>query len=183
MPMNVMLENQQRNREWRTLKSNGDGLAEVAPAEEVGNGVVVVDVDGLSGEELEVIRRDYQEADCLLGKTCSTEPERLQQLIKQGFDGIIPAGAGTREIDCALAMARHHTERCRGLNQRVAELERKLEDRILIERAKGIIASRAQIGEEEALRRLRREARNQRRSMREIAERLLEAERMLKVDL
>jgi response regulator NasT len=183
--MNVMLQDQRRNREWRAAKTNGLGLAALAPPlmEEVGQGAVLVDIDALSGEEMDVVRRHCQEAECVLGMTSSTEPEKLQRFLQLGLDGIIPAGAGAQEIECALASARYQAKKSRGLTQRVEELERKLEDRILIERAKGVIASRARIGEEEALRRLRREARNQRRSMREIAQRLLEAERMLKADL
>lgn len=180
MPMNVMLQDQRRNGESRTPVRN-DGVAAVAlPRMAFEQGAVVVDVDALPDHELaDVVRLHSQKTECVVGMTSSTDPGRLERLLQLGLDGLVPAGAGAAEFDCALASARYQADKARGLKDRVAELERKLDDRILIERAKGIIASRAQIGEEEALRRLRREARNQRRSMRDIAQRLLDAERML----
>lgn len=182
--MNVMLQDQRRNGGWRTAQPNGSGWV-AAPLTEVDEGaVVVVDIDALKDDELaNTLRLHCERADCVLGMTSSADPQQWQRLLQLGLDGIVPAGAESHEIRCAVASARYQAGRSRGLRKRVEELERKLEDRILIERAKGIIATRAQIGEEEALQRLRREARNQRRTMREIAQRLIDAERMLKAGL
>ena len=58
-------------------------------------------------------------------------------------------------------------------------LQQRLDDRILIERAKGVLSRRLQIGEEQAYKRLRTTARRQRRSMREVARSLLDAESLL----
>jgi response regulator NasT len=58
-------------------------------------------------------------------------------------------------------------------------IQQRLDDRILIERAKGILSRRLQIGEEQAYKRLRTTARRQRRSMRDVARGLLDADSLL----
>lgn len=65
---------------------------------------------------------------------------------------------------------------CRG---QVAELEQRLADRIVIERAKGALVRRLGVTEEEAYRRLRVLARRQRRQVRDVARALLDAEELL----
>jgi uroporphyrinogen-III synthase len=57
-----------------------------------------------------------------------------------------------------------------------AKLKRQLEDRKLIERAKGILQHRHALTEEEAYLRLRNESRRLRRQMRDLAEAIILAE-------
>lgn len=61
----------------------------------------------------------------------------------------------------------------------VQRLEQRLADRIVVERAKGVLILRLGISEEEAYRRLRLLSRRQRRPIREIAQSLLDAESLL----
>jgi response regulator NasT len=61
----------------------------------------------------------------------------------------------------------------------VASLQKRLDDRILIERAKGILVSRLAISEEEAYKRLRISSRRQRRQIRDIARSLLDTQALL----
>jgi hypothetical protein len=63
--------------------------------------------------------------------------------------------------------------------QQLAEVEQRLADRIVIERAKGILVLRLGITEDEAYRRLRVISRRQRRQMRDIAQSLLDTESLL----
>jgi AmiR/NasT family two-component response regulator len=59
-----------------------------------------------------------------------------------------------------------------------AHLQQRLADRIVIERAKGILMRRLRISEEEAYKRLRVLSRRQRRQIRKIAQSLLDAEQL-----
>jgi len=61
----------------------------------------------------------------------------------------------------------------------VASLQARLEDRIVIERAKGILVQRLGIPEEDAYKRLRLSSRRQRRPIRDIAQSLLDTEALL----
>jgi hypothetical protein len=58
----------------------------------------------------------------------------------------------------------------------VASLQQRLDDRIVIERAKGILVRRLAISEEEAYKRLRISSRRQRRQIRDIARSLLDTQ-------
>jgi hypothetical protein len=61
----------------------------------------------------------------------------------------------------------------------LARLQQRLDDRIVIERAKGILVQRLGITEEDAYKRLRVISRRQRRQMRDIAQSLLDTESLL----
>jgi AmiR/NasT family two-component response regulator len=63
--------------------------------------------------------------------------------------------------------------------RQVAELRRRLDDRIVIERAKGVLAQGCGLSEEEAYKRLRVLSRQQRRPVREIAQTLLDTQSLL----
>jgi len=63
-------------------------------------------------------------------------------------------------------------------HKELAQLQQRLADRIVIERAKGILIQRLRISEEEAYKRLRVLSRRQRRQIREIAQSLLDAEQL-----
>jgi response regulator NasT len=61
----------------------------------------------------------------------------------------------------------------------VEQLHQRLNDRIVIERAKGVLVQRLGIGEEEAYKRLRVLSRRQRRQIRDIAQSLLDTQALL----
>jgi response regulator NasT len=61
----------------------------------------------------------------------------------------------------------------------VEQLNQRLNDRIVIERAKGVLVQRLGIGEEEAYKRLRILSRRQRRQIRDIAQSLLDTQALL----
>jgi hypothetical protein len=63
--------------------------------------------------------------------------------------------------------------------KRHQQLQQRLNDRILIERAKGILVERLHISEREAYQRLRLQSRRQRRPIRDIAQNLLDAQSLL----
>jgi hypothetical protein len=62
---------------------------------------------------------------------------------------------------------------------RVGQLQNRLNDRIIIERAKGILVQTLNITEEEAYKRLRLSSRRQRRQIRDIAQSLLDTQSLL----
>jgi AmiR/NasT family two-component response regulator len=57
--------------------------------------------------------------------------------------------------------------------QHAAELEERIAARKLVERAKGVLMERESISEEDAYRRIQRQARRERSSMRQVAEGIL----------
>jgi hypothetical protein len=89
-----------------------------------------------------------------------------------------PAG---RTEDLWLTLLATLAARRRHLNGKaeLARLQQRLEDRVVIERAKGILVQRLGITEEDAYKRLRVISRRQRRQMRDIAQSLLDTESLL----
>jgi hypothetical protein len=67
--------------------------------------------------------------------------------------------------------------------ERVVSLQQRLNDRIVIERAKGFLVQRLAISEEDAYRRLRTLSRRQRRQIRDIAQSLLDTQMLFAPEL
>jgi response regulator NasT len=84
-------------------------------------------------------------------------------------DGLWPALLG------AWAARRRHSQ----AQMQIKQLQQRLRDRIVIERAKGVLVQRLGITEEEAYQRLRVLSRRQRRQIREVAQSLLDTQPLL----
>ncbi len=84
-----------------------------------------------------------------------------------------PVTRETLRVNIAVAWARYQQHL--KLRQRIGELENTLEERKLIEKAKGLLMQKMGITEAEALNRLRRKARDSRRRMADLAQAILEA--------
>jgi len=80
------------------------------------------------------------------------------------------------DLGPAISLAMRRFEQFQTLCKEAADLRQALEDRKLIERAKGVVMKRAAVGEQEAFRRLNRLARNKNWKLIEIAQRILSAE-------
>lgn len=88
-----------------------------------------------------------------------------------------PADAEELRITIRVAWGRYQ-EQCE-LRDEVGTLERKLEERKLVERAKGVLMQKLNLSEPEAMKRLQKQARDTRRPMAELARSILDAEQML----
>jgi len=77
------------------------------------------------------------------------------------------------ELLPAIELAVSRFEEFKTLRQENADLRRNLEDRKLIERAKGILMERERISEQQAFARIQKTSMNTRRSMAEIAQAIL----------
>jgi hypothetical protein len=92
---------------------------------------------------------------------------------------LVPAGAGPEVLGLVVLSARAAQGRQRGWQSQLEQLQQRLNDRIVIERAKGVLVQRLGISEEEAYKRLRVLSRRQRRQIRDIAQSLLDAQALL----
>jgi two-component system, response regulator PdtaR len=88
----------------------------------------------------------------------------------------LPRPVGEAALAAALAVAAHRFEQVRALQAEAADLRQALEDRKVIERAKGAVIRRCGAGEDEAYRRLRRVASNGNQKMADVARQVLAAE-------
>jgi hypothetical protein len=122
-----------------------------------GGGGVVVAVAGPRLEPYRALAERYP--------VCYVPPQPGPECL--GY-AVLGAGAGRR--------------RQLGLQGQIEQLQQRLNDRIVIERAKGILVQRLGISEEEAYKRLRVLSRRQRRQIRDIAQSLLDAQSLLLPD-
>jgi response regulator NasT len=74
------------------------------------------------------------------------------------------------DLQVAISLVRHRFERLQSLRVEVADLRQALENRKLIERAKGMVMRYAHLDEEAAYNRLRRLASDQNRKLAEVAQ-------------
>jgi response regulator NasT len=79
------------------------------------------------------------------------------------------------DLEAAITITMQRFEQFRALRHESGELRRALEDRKVIERAKGILMKRTGLDEEQAFRRLRKMARDQNLKLAEAAQRVIQA--------
>jgi response regulator NasT len=83
------------------------------------------------------------------------------------------------DLETAIALSMRRFEQFRSLEREATDLRQALEDRKLIERAKGVLMRKLRFDEQEAFRKLQMTAREQNRKLREIAEIVLLSEQIL----
>ncbi|HTU23397.1 MAG TPA: ANTAR domain-containing protein [Gemmataceae bacterium] len=113
-----------------------------------------------------------------IGLVVATSPERVEpylSLAEQYAVQLMPLSATVEEIGLAFLTLAAGLQRQRGWQTRLEQLQQRLNDRILIEKAKGILVERLAISEKEAYQRMRLQSRRQRRPIRDIAQCLLDA--------
>lgn len=96
---------------------------------------------------------------------------------------LTPLPANVESIGTAVVNVLANLRRQRAWQARIDQLQQRLNDRILIERAKGILVERLSISEKEAYQRLRLQSRRQRRPIRDIAQCLLDAQSLFSPEL
>lgn len=114
-----------------------------------------------------------------VGVIAATSLERATELLplaEQHAVQMIALPANTEVLGLAFLNILAALRRQRAWQGRIDQLQQRLQDRILIERAKGILVERLSISEKEAYQRLRLQSRRQRRPIRDIAQCLLDAQ-------
>jgi two-component system, response regulator PdtaR len=111
--------------------------------------------------------------------TALEDGPRFRRLAEQHPVVLAPAAAGPDALALALHAAWAARQRQRHWQAEVERLQQRLADRIVIERAKGVLMQRLRISEEEAYNRLRVLSRRQRRPMRDIAQSFLDTQDLL----
>ena len=151
-------------------------LCRTAPPDLVITDVKMADLDGLEAaaevnraRPVPVVLVSAYHEDELLARAGEGADHIMAYLVK-------PVKQGDVEAAIALAMARF--EHLQAIRREADTLRQALEDRKLIERAKGILIRRLGVDEEDAFRRLRKASSDQNRKVVEVARDLLAAEKV-----
>jgi two-component system, response regulator PdtaR len=116
------------------------------------------------------------------GVLIATAPDRLERfrcLGEQFPVSFVRESPDLNELWLALLGACAGRRRHIQWRNQLTRLQQRLDDRIIIERAKGILVYRLKISEEEAYQRLRLQSRRQRRQIRDIAQSLLDTQSLM----
>jgi hypothetical protein len=105
--------------------------------------------------------------------------ERFRGLAEEYPILFLPARPSLEGVWLALTAAQSSQRRQAQQKNQLARLQQRLEDRIVIERAKGILVQRLGVSEEDAYKRLRVLSRRQRRQIRDIAQSFLDTQSLL----
>ena len=106
------------------------------------------------------------------------DPELIQRAEADHIMGYLVKPIKQADLGPAIALAVRRFEQFEALRKEAADLRQALQDRKVIERAKGIVMKNAGIDEQEAFRRLQRMASDKNRKLVEIAEMILTAEEL-----
>lgn len=107
------------------------------------------------------------------------DPELVERSIATGVSAYLTKPIDDRELDAAIRLAASRHDEFRALEAEVTRAQQALEDRKLIERAKGILVDATGVGEQEAFRRIQRAARDRNLRLVEVARRIVDQQSLL----
>jgi len=109
--------------------------------------------------------------------TGHAEPEEVERAAGAGVFSYLLKPVTQRNLDAAMQIAQARFAELLVLRKQVRDLTEALEIRKVVEQAKGILMKRLRLSEAEAFRRLQRRASSQRKSIRETADAVRDADR------
>lgn len=107
------------------------------------------------------------------------DPELIHRAVADHILGYLVKPIKQADLEPAIALARGRFEQFKALRQEAADMRQALEDRKLIERAKGLLIKRAGLDEPDAFRRLQKLASERNLKLAELARMILTAEEAL----
>jgi response regulator NasT len=109
------------------------------------------------------------------------DAETLTRLGADHIMGYLIKPISEADLKTAIALAMTRFQHFQALAKEASDLRQALEDRKLIEKAKGIVMRRLRVDEEEAFRRMRRHASDQNLKLAEVGRRVITAEEIFQL--
>lgn len=107
------------------------------------------------------------------------DPTLVERAIATGVSAYLTKPVDSRELQAALALAAARHAEFQELEAEVERAQQALEDRKLVERAKGLLMSALHLSEQDAFRRLQLTARERNLRLADVAARIVEQQRLL----
>jgi response regulator NasT len=107
------------------------------------------------------------------------DPSLIERSIVSGVSAYLTKPVDTRELEAALALATARHAEFEALEAEVDQARQALEDRKLVERAKGLLMSALDLSEQDAFRRLQLTARERNLRLADVARRIVEQQSLL----
>lgn len=159
----------------------GDGHDAVAEAEATAPDVYLFDIGlpGLDGLEAATRLAELGLRRPVVIVTGADDPALIERAISSGVGAYLTKPIESRELEAAIAVATARHEELRALEAEVQSGRQALEDRKLVERAKGLLMSALQLSEPEAFGRIQRTARERNLRLVEVARAIVDQEPVL----
>jgi response regulator NasT len=142
--------------------------------------LVITDIKMPDLDGIDAAKQVYQErAVPFILVSAYHEPELLERAEQEQILAYLVKPIKQADLEPAIAMAMYRYQQFKGLQLEASGLRQALEDRKVIERAKGILMMRANLSEPDAFRRLQKLARDQNRKLVDIAMMIVTAEKAL----
>jgi response regulator NasT len=107
------------------------------------------------------------------------DPSLIERSIASGVSAYLTKPVDTRQLEAALALATARHAEFEALEAEVDQARQALEDRKLVERAKGLLMSALDLSEQDAFRRLQLTARERNLRLADVASRIVEQQSLL----
>jgi len=107
------------------------------------------------------------------------DPTLVERSIASGVSAYLTKPIDDRELEAAIELAQLRQAEFEALEAEVDRAQQALEDRKLVERAKGLLMSALQLSEQDAFRRLQKTARERNLRLAEVAHRIVEQQSLL----
>ena len=107
------------------------------------------------------------------------DPNLVERSVASGVSAYLTKPIDARELEAALRLAAARHAELEALEAEVGRAEQALEDRKLVERAKGLLMSALQLSEQDAFRRLQLTARERNLRLADVARRIVEQRSLL----
>jgi response regulator NasT len=151
-----------------------DRLAQLQPD------MIIVDAESQARDTLEhVVMATRDARRPIVMFTDDSDTSHVRAAIAAGVTAYVVAGLAPERIKPVLEVAQARFEHEETLRRELAEARTQLADRKLVDRAKGLLMQRHQIGEPEAYARIRKAAMDKGLKMGEIAQRIVDAADLL----
>jgi AmiR/NasT family two-component response regulator len=107
------------------------------------------------------------------------DPSLVERSIASGVSAYLTKPIDTRELEAAIKLAAARHAEFEALEAEVSKAQQALEDRKLVERAKGLLMSALNLSEQDAFRRLQLTARERNLRLADVAGRIVEQQSLL----
>ncbi|MDP2820026.1 MAG: ANTAR domain-containing protein [Polaromonas sp.] len=179
----------ERSRQLRiSLLENGYNIVAVLPADtflyerlaQLQPDMIIVDAESEARDSLEHVvmaTRDARRPIVLF--TNDNDTSHVKDAVAAGVSAYIVAGLSPERIRPILEVAMARFEHEQGLRRELADVRTELQDRKIIDRAKGLLMQRQDLTEKAAYDKLRKAAMNKGLRLGEVAQRMLDAADLL----
>lgn len=142
--------------------------------------VIIIDTDSPDRDTLEnlsLLNHDAPRPVVMF--TNDSDNRKIREAVQAGVSAYVVDGLAADRVKPIIDVAVARFEQFQALRRELEEIEGKLADRKLIERAKGILMKRAKLGEDEAYRALRKQAMDRNLQLVEVARQVVAVSELL----